>query len=70
MNAHTLPRADGLYGPLLPDDVRANAQRTRSFADLIADLGAEHDAHVARLNAHIDAVDAFGARIDAVVEAR
>lgn len=41
----------GLYANRLPADVRANVQAHRTFAHLVAELGEQHDRHIAAIEA-------------------
>lgn len=54
----------------LTDDVRENVRQHRTFAELVAQLGAEHEAHVSAVNDHSARLDALGARLDAALNER
>lgn len=46
----------------LTDDVRENVRQHRTFAELVAQLGAEHEAHVARIDTLLAETEAHDAR--------
>lgn len=52
----------GAFEALIPEDVRENVRQHRTFAELVADLGAEHEANVARIDALLAETEAHDAR--------
>lgn len=62
-----MTQTPGLYAPLKPEDVRENVRQHRTFAELVAQLGVEHEAHVSAVNDHSSRVDALSARLDAAL---
>lgn len=61
------------YAALIPEDVRANAAFNRAritepktFADLIAELGADHERHVAAVDGFAQEVREWSDRLDRV----